>query len=84
MEKVRGSSPLGSIFCWYLSGHSLSVPLFRVEKKIMEYKTELDKLLTLDTRNKILTDYVELKTKLGGSGASKKAAELMMEYLRKL
>lgn len=45
-------------------------------------KTELDKLLTANTRNKMLTDYTELKEKLGGSGASKKTAELMVRYLK--
>lgn len=45
-------------------------------------KLELDKLLTSQTRNKLLTDYAELKTKLGGSGASQKTAELMIKYLR--
>jgi lipid-A-disaccharide synthase len=45
-------------------------------------KIELDKLLTAETRNKMLLDYNELKEKLGGSGASKKTAELMVEYLK--
>lgn len=45
-------------------------------------KIELDKLLKQETRNKLLTDYSELKTKLGGSGASQKTAELMIKYLK--
>lgn len=45
-------------------------------------KTELDKLLQPATRNEMLSNYAELKTKLGGVGASKKAAKLMMEYLK--
>ena len=45
-------------------------------------KIELDKLLKPETRTKILADYAELKVKLGGSGASKKAAELMVGYLK--
>lgn len=45
-------------------------------------KFELDKLLTSETRNKLLADYTELKTKLGGSGASQKTAELMIKYLK--
>ncbi len=45
-------------------------------------KTELDKLLTSETRNKLLADYTELKTKLGGPGASQKTAELMIKYLK--
>jgi len=46
-------------------------------------KIELDKLLVSVTRIKLLADYVELKTRLGGSGASKKTAELMIKYLSK-
>ncbi|MES2140001.1 MAG: lipid-A-disaccharide synthase [Bacteroidota bacterium] len=45
-------------------------------------KVELDKLLNPETRNKQLADYAELKDKLGGSGASKNAASLMINYLR--
>jgi lipid-A-disaccharide synthase len=44
-------------------------------------KIELDKLLNMDTRAKMLSDYSELKEKLGSSGASKKTAELMVGYL---
>ncbi len=45
-------------------------------------KVELDKLLTPGTRKKLLTDYSELIEKLGGSGASKKTAGLMINYLK--
>jgi lipid-A-disaccharide synthase len=45
-------------------------------------KIELDKLLMPETRSKILANYAVLKEKLGGSGASKKAAELMIGYLK--
>lgn len=45
-------------------------------------KTELNKLLQKDTRSKLLSDYAELKEKLGGSGASAKAAGLMFAYLK--
>lgn len=45
-------------------------------------KLELDKLLTANTRNKMLADYAELKTKLGGLGASQKTASLMIKYLK--
>ncbi len=44
-------------------------------------KAEVDKLLTPSTRKAMLDNYTELKAKLGGSGASKKAAELMIKYL---
>ncbi|MBA3706638.1 MAG: lipid-A-disaccharide synthase [Bacteroidetes bacterium] len=46
-------------------------------------KSELDKLLIPATRSKLLVEYAELKEKLGGSGASKKTAELMIKYLKK-
>ncbi len=45
-------------------------------------KTELDKLLKPETRTKILADYAQLKEKLGGSGASKKTAKLIIHYLK--
>jgi lipid-A-disaccharide synthase len=45
-------------------------------------KMELNKLLISNTRNKMLSDYAELKERLGGSGASKKTAELMVRYLK--
>jgi lipid-A-disaccharide synthase len=45
-------------------------------------KAELDKLLNPVTRNKIMQDYTELKQKLGGAGASAKAATLMIDYLK--
>jgi lipid-A-disaccharide synthase len=44
-------------------------------------KVEIDKLFQSGTRNKLLADYAVLKEKLGGSGASRKTAELMIEYL---
>ena len=44
-------------------------------------KLELDKLLNPQTRIKMLAHYSKLKIKLGGSGASKKTAELMIGYL---
>ncbi|MCE9539576.1 MAG: lipid-A-disaccharide synthase [Bacteroidetes bacterium] len=45
-------------------------------------KVELDKLLNPGTRNKLLADYAVLVDKLGGSGASKKTASLMINYLK--
>jgi len=45
-------------------------------------KVELDKLLNPETRNKLLADYAELTLKLGGSGASKITAGLMINYLK--
>jgi lipid-A-disaccharide synthase len=45
-------------------------------------KTELDKLLKPESRKRMLEDYMVLKEKLGGSGASGKTAELMINYLK--
>jgi len=46
-------------------------------------KVELEKLLQPGTRDIMMDSYTELKTKLGGAGASKKAAGLIMGYLKK-
>ena len=40
---------------------------------------ELTKILEEDTRNKLFSDYFELEKKLGGKGASKKVAELIVK-----
>lgn len=45
-------------------------------------KAELDKLLAPASRAKIIDDYKKLKDALGGAGASKKTASLMLEYLK--
>ena len=39
---------------------------------------ELKKVLSPDHRKKLLSDYSELRTKLGGSGASEKAAKIVI------
>lgn len=44
-------------------------------------KIELQKLLDPESRNKILSDYQELETKLGGTGASEKTAKLIIRNL---
>ncbi len=56
--------------------------LIQDELNEQNLKTELDKLLAENTRKKMLADYDILKLKLGGNGASKKAAELMIDYLK--
>tara|TARA_Y100001934_G_C12342969_1_gene771198 strand:- start:1079 stop:2188 length:1110 start_codon:yes stop_codon:yes gene_type:complete len=43
-------------------------------------KAELQNCLREDTRSAILADYKELKEKLGGAGASERAAEEVVEY----
>jgi lipid-A-disaccharide synthase len=45
-------------------------------------KIELDKILISNSRKIMLDNYAELKLKLGGTGASKKTAELMFAYLK--
>lgn len=46
-------------------------------------KAELDKILNPVSRQKMLDDYAALREKLGGAGASKKLAGLMIAYLKK-
>ncbi|MCW3085503.1 MAG: lipid-A-disaccharide synthase [Bacteroidetes bacterium] len=46
-------------------------------------KTELDKLLNPASRRQMLDNYTELKTKLGGAGASRNTAELMIAELKR-
>lgn len=50
------------------------------EKSLAE---ELDKLLAPASRKIMLDQYAELKAFMGGGGASKKIAELMMTYMNK-
>jgi lipid-A-disaccharide synthase len=42
-------------------------------------KLELDKILESSTREVMLSDYKDLKTKLGGIGASRRTAELILK-----
>ena len=44
-------------------------------------KKELDKLLEGNFRKKMMSDYEDLRKCLGGAGASRKTAELMISYL---
>lgn len=55
--------------------------LIQNELNEINLKLELDKLLNQETRIKMLMQYSKLKAKLGGSGASRKTAELMVGYL---
>jgi len=53
--------------------------LIQSEFNIIRLKAELDKLLFDDTKkNQIRTDYQQLKTMLGNSGASMRAAEIIV------
>jgi len=45
-------------------------------------KLELDKILESSTREVMLSDYKDLKTKLGGTGASRRTAELILKSFR--
>lgn len=56
--------------------------LIQDDLKPSTIKTELDKILDTDTRKKILRDFAELKLKLGGAGASQKAAEAIYSFLK--
>jgi lipid-A-disaccharide synthase len=64
-----------------IMGREIVKELIQNELNETNLKMELDKLLNRDTRNQMLSDYAELKEKLGGAGASKKAAGLMSGYL---
>jgi lipid-A-disaccharide synthase len=55
--------------------------LIQHELNSSNLKVELKKILDGSAREKMKTDYKKLKQKLGGSGASKKTAELMFGYL---
>ncbi|MGB3774658.1 MAG: lipid-A-disaccharide synthase, partial [Leeuwenhoekiella sp.] len=45
-------------------------------------KTELTKILKKEFRKKIFEDYYELEVKLGGTGASKKTAQLIVKSIK--
>ena len=55
--------------------------LIQSELNSSNLKTELKKILDSGNRKKMKEDFVFLKQKLGGSGASAKAAKLMIGYL---
>lgn len=46
-------------------------------------RSELLRLFDQSSRHKMMTDYAELKSRLGGEGASKKAAGLIFNFLNK-
>jgi lipid-A-disaccharide synthase len=57
--------------------------LIQEELNETNLKLELSKLLNPVSRQQILNNYADLKTRLGGGGASKKAAEVIIDYLKK-
>jgi lipid-A-disaccharide synthase len=57
--------------------------LIQSEMNPIRLKQEFDKILAEKNRERIFEDYSKLSDKLGGSGASEKAARLMFELLPK-
>lgn len=55
--------------------------LIQKELNTIQLKSELTKLLEPTHRTQLLADYDELQQKLGGVGASARAADLMIRYL---
>jgi lipid-A-disaccharide synthase len=55
--------------------------LIQQDMNSLSVKKELEKILDAKNRQRILSDYEELGRKLGGAGASAKAARLMVEEL---
>lgn len=56
--------------------------LIQEELNTQNVKEELQKILDGEAREQMMNDYRELKVKLGGIGASKRAAESMTKFLR--
>lgn len=55
--------------------------LIQKEMNVEMVNVELAKILDIDNRKKIFSDYKELRRILGGAGASENAAELMVKQL---
>ena len=53
--------------------------LIQQELTVKNMKIELNKILEDNSRKVLLDEYAQLKQKLGGTGASKKAAEIIIE-----
>lgn len=62
-------------------GRMIVKELIQDELNTNTIKTELKNILDESTRRRIQNDYAELTQKLGGSGASKKAAECVQKLL---
>ena len=56
--------------------------LIQNELTSKQLKLELDKILDSSKREKLLSDYKDLKTKLGGVGASRRTAELIVNSFK--
>ena len=57
--------------------------LIQEELNTKNLKLELNKILNSESRSILLNNYVDLKQKLGGEGASKKTAELILDSFKK-
>lgn len=57
--------------------------LIQAELTTKNLKIELTKILAEPYKTNMLNDYIAIKEKLGGKGASKRAAALMVDYLNK-
>jgi len=56
--------------------------LIQSELNPKNLKIELEKILSEPKRSQVLKDYEELRIKLGGSGASKKTAGMIVDDLK--
>ncbi len=65
-----------------IMGREVVKELIQDELNFTNLKSELEKILDDKVRKKLAADYSELKSKLGGSGASKLAAEFVLDELR--
>jgi lipid-A-disaccharide synthase len=57
--------------------------LIQKELNTKNLKIELEKILNPESRTALLNNYTELKQKLGGEGASKKTAQLILNSFKK-
>ena len=57
--------------------------LIQGELNTKKLKTELEKLLNPEHRDKLLKDYKTLREKLGNEGASERTASLILNSLQK-
>lgn len=63
--------------------HEVVKELIQDELQPANLRRELERLFDVDHRNVIRKSYGELKTNLGGSGASEKASKLIIKHLNK-
>ncbi len=64
-----------------IMGKEIVKELIQNDLNEVNLKVELDKLLAGNSRKEMMSNYEDLKHRLGGAGASKKTAELMISYL---